>query len=203
MRRPGSTLFETVREDFRTYADFYGRPIRGRRWWYRRIVGLRMLWTSETLGGLLVLRIRDWLHSHWLGLLAPVLDRLLVARWGFSIGPGVRLAPGVYIPHPFVVAHGMVEVGSGTVVSPWVTLGLINSRDGTLSLQGPRIGASVYIGAGAQILGPVTVGDGARIGANAVVLADVPAGATAVGSPARILDHVTPSPRPMRAVPGA
>jgi serine O-acetyltransferase len=63
-----------------------------------------------------------------------------------------------------------------------VTLGTVHSKQGA-----PRIGANVEIGAGAKILGPVSIGDGAKIGANAVVLCDVPAYATAVGIPARII----------------
>lgn len=192
-------MFDHVREDFRTYADFSGRPIRGRGWGYRRLTGIWLLWTSETLAAMVVLRVRGWMLAHRLRFLAPALDRLLVMRWGFSIGPGVRLAPGVCIPHPFVVAHGQTTVGRGTIISPWVTLGLINSASGELSLKGPAIGALVYIGAGAQILGPVTIGDGARIGANSVVLTDVPPGATAVGAPARIIA----APAPARAIAGA
>ncbi len=191
-------MFEHVRQDFHTYAEYNWRPMRGRPVWSRLATGLWLLWRTETLGGLVVLRAKGWMRRRHLRLLTPALDRLLVARWGFSIGDGVKLAPGVCIPHPFIVAHGDVEVGSGTIISPWVTLGLINSSDGVLRTQGPRIGAGVYIGAGAQILGPVTIGDGAKIGANSVVIDDVPAGATAVGSPARVV-----APPAAKAVAGA
>ena len=73
-------------------------------------------------------------------------------------------------------------MGERCSISHGVTIGVLGGhRPGV-----PRLGNDVYVGAGAKILGPVTIGDGAIIGANAVVLKDVPAGATAVGVPARI-----------------
>src|SRR3954451_20657504 len=99
-----------------------------------------------------------------------------------SIGDPVVMEPGVYIVHGQVVIDGIVEIKRGTVISPFVTIGL---RPGTW--QGPKIGRNVIIGTGAKVLGDVTVGDAARIGANAVVVSDVPAGATVVGIPAQPL----------------
>ncbi|MEL6577883.1 MAG: hypothetical protein AAFQ81_18530, partial [Pseudomonadota bacterium] len=72
------------------------------------------------------------------------------------------------------------SIGPNALIRPFVTIGLMEGN-----LQGPTIGAGVVIGTGAKLLGPITVGDGARIGANAVVIEDVPAGATVVGVPAR------------------
>ena len=86
-----------------------------------------------------------------------------------------------------MVIDGRVVIGSGTVISPWVTLG----RNGA-ALEGPTLGARVFVGTGAKILGPVKIGDGARIAANAVVLSDVPAHATAAGAPARIVKRREP-----------
>ena len=75
---------------------------------------------------------------------------------------------------------GVVEIGSGTAILPWVTIGL---QAGTI--EGPTIGRNVMIGTGSKVIGPIQIGNGARIGANAVVVSDVPDGATAVGIPAR------------------
>ena len=76
-------------------------------------------------------------------------------------------------------------MGERCSISQGVTIGVLGGeRDGV-----PRLGNDVYIGAGAKILGPVTIGDGAIVGANAVVLEDVPPGATAVGVPARIIQR--------------
>jgi serine O-acetyltransferase len=87
----------------------------------------------------------------------------------------------VYIPHGKVVADGWVRIGSGTMITPWVTLGL------TTTVQGPTIGRDVLIGTGAKLLGPIVIGDRARIGANAVVLCDVPPDTTVAGVPATVV----------------
>jgi serine O-acetyltransferase len=88
----------------------------------------------------------------------------------------------VYVIHGQVVIDGLTEIGSGTSLGPFVTIGLLSGN-----YQGPVIGRHVSIGTGAKILGPVRIGNNARIGANSVVLQDVPDGATAVGAPARII----------------
>lgn len=100
-----------------------------------------------------------------------------------SIGPGVLIHPGVYLVHGQLVLDGLVEVESGAVLSPWVTIGL---RGG--NVQGPKIGMGVNVGTGAKIIGAITIGAEALIGANAVVIDDIPAGATAVGMPARVVE---------------
>jgi serine O-acetyltransferase len=116
----------------------------------------------------------------------PFLPR--VAHWvamttaQVSIGDPVVIQPGVYIVHGQVVADGLVEIQSGAVLFPFVTLGLIGP-----DIVGPTIGPGAQIGSGARVLGRVRVGADARIGANAVVLEDVPDGATAVGAPARVV----------------
>jgi serine O-acetyltransferase len=92
------------------------------------------------------------------------------------------LEEGIYLAHGQVVIDGLTEVRGGTVIFPWVTIGL---RAG--DYHGPTIGRNVRIGTGAKIIGPVSVGAGASIGANAVVLDDVPAHRSAVGIPARVL----------------
>lgn len=81
-----------------------------------------------------------------------------------------------------IVVHKRATVGNNVVISPNVTIGGLSAH-----FDVPIIGNDVVIGAGARILGPVKIGDGARIGANAVVLDDVPAGGVAVGIPARVV----------------
>jgi serine O-acetyltransferase len=81
-----------------------------------------------------------------------------------------------------VVLDGLVEIGEAVSIAPFVTVGLLAGN-----LTGPVIERGVLVGTGAKILGPVRVGAGAQIGANAVVLSDVPSGATAVGAPARAM----------------
>jgi serine O-acetyltransferase len=97
-----------------------------------------------------------------------------------SIGDHVVVQPGIYLIHGQVVLDGLVEIGSGVTIAPWVTIGL---RAG--EVHGPTIEHGAQIGTGAKVIGPVRIGADARIGANAVVTDDVPAGATAVGAPAK------------------
>jgi len=117
-----------------------------------------------------------------------------LARWlahwgrfatGIEIHPGARIGRRVFIDHGMGIVIGeTAEVGDECTLYHGVTLGGTSWNKGK---RHPTLGKSVVIGAGAKILGPVLVGDGAKIGSNAVVVRDVPAGATAVGIPARIL----------------
>lgn len=117
--------------------------------------------------------------------LARVKYSILSAITGSDIDIAVRFGRNFRLPHPTgVVIHRSVVIGDDCMIMQQVTLGQMASGGV------PVIGSRVYIGCGAKVLGPVKVGDGARIGANAVVLSDVPPGSTAVGVPARI---ATPS----------
>ena len=114
--------------------------------------------------------------------LPRVAHRIAMMTAQIAIGDPVIVQAGVFIVHGQVVADGIMEIHSGSVIFPWVTLGLIGPE-----LVGPTIGPRAQIGTGARVLGNVKVGADARVGANAVVLRDVPDGATAVGVPARIV----------------
>lgn len=99
-----------------------------------------------------------------------------------EIDLNARIGGGLMIPHPNgIVIHPRVVMGPNCLIFQQVTIGAASKGSGV-----PTLGGHVDIGAGARILGPVHIGDGARIGANAVVLCDVPPGALAVGVPARI-----------------
>lgn len=128
--------------------------------------------------------------AHFLfALRLPFVPRLLsqAGRFltGIEIHPGARLGPGLFIDHGMGVVIGETAiVGANVLIYHGVTLGGVDSRP---CRRHPLVGDGVVIGAGAKVLGPVTIGDGAKIGASGVVLRDVPAGATAVGVPARIV----------------
>ncbi len=94
---------------------------------------------------------------------------------------GTDIGPGLFISHGQCTILSAERIGANLWVHQGVTIGWDYQGD-----RRPIIGDNVFIGAGAKILGAITVGDGAQIGANAVVVCDVPAGATAVGIPARI-----------------
>ena len=96
-----------------------------------------------------------------------------------SIGDPVLVHGGVYILHGQVVIDGIVEIQPGAVIGPFVTIGL---RAG--DVRGATIERDVSIGTGAKVIGPVRIGAGRAIGANAVVVDDVAPGVTVVGAPA-------------------
>jgi serine O-acetyltransferase len=106
---------------------------------------------------------------------------------------GIEIHPGATIGRRFFIDHGMgvvigetAEIGDDVTIYHGVTLGGTSWKEGK---RHPTLGSGVVVGAGAKILGPIHVGAGAKIGSNAVVVRDVPAGATAAGIPARILDE--------------
>lgn len=138
------------------------------------------------LHALVLHRRAHWCWAHglkWLGRFISHLGRWLT---GIEIHPGATIGRRVFIDHGMGVVIGeMAEIGDGCTIYQGVTLG------GTSLVKGakrhPTLGTGVIVGANAAVLGGFTVGDGARVGSGAVVTKPVPAGATAVGNPARII----------------
>lgn len=139
---------------------------------------LRTLLTDGTSANALY-RTQEWMAARFgklAGLPAHVLN-----KWfnGCVIGIGAKFEPGFVLVHPIgVVINASVRGGAEVWLESSVVIG--DNRGGS-----PVLGSRVFVGSGAKIIGKLHVGDDARIGANAVVLKDVPAGATAVGIPAR------------------
>jgi len=186
---PRPSLLTELKDDFNAAAINRFERVDGRNFLGRAWLAWRMLWEAEAMPSLVRYRFSAWLRRHHVPILPGFLDRWNRAAVGLFIGPPVTIGPGVYMPHGCVVIDGIVTIGRSCVLNPWVTVGL-NSKvddDGQVILFGPTIGDFVLVGTGAKLLGPIKIGAGARIGANAVVISDVPAGATAVGIPARVV----------------
>jgi serine O-acetyltransferase len=141
---------------------------------------LRLFWTSDAFLAQALYRVKATLQRRGVPLLPRLAHRLAMAMGQVSIGDPVVIHPGIHLLHGQVVIDGVVEIHPGAVIGPFVTIGL---RSG--DIVGPTIDQDVAIGTGAKVLGRVQVGAGASIGANAVVVDDVPAGTTVVGAPAR------------------
>ena len=134
---------------------------------------------------LLVHRLAHWLWSERLRWLARMVSH--IGRWltGIEIHPGAQIGRRFFIDHGMGVVIGeTAEIGDDCTLYHGVTLGGTSWNKGK---RHPTLGNGVVLGAGAKILGPITVGDRARVGSNAVVVKDVPPGATAIGIPARII----------------
>jgi serine O-acetyltransferase len=127
-----------------------------------------------------------WVHGwRWLGRFISHVGRFLT---GIEIHPGATMGRGVFIDHGMGVVIGeTAEVGDGCTIYQGVTLGGTSLAKG--AKRHPTLGKGVIVGANSQVLGGFTVGDGARIGSGAVVVKAVPPGATAVGNPARVIQH--------------
>jgi serine O-acetyltransferase len=151
----------------------------------RRILyGLALPFRASEYLGLVLYRLRDVLKSSHVPLLPLAINAICAVIWGIRIGDPVVIDEGIYIPHGQIVIDGLVFIGKGSELCPWITIGL---RQG--DARGPWLEEGVFVGTGAKILGNVRLGSGAKVGANAVVVADVPAWATAVGVPARVIPN--------------
>ena len=132
-------------------------------------------------------KFAHWLWKnglHWLGRFTSHIGRWLT---GIEIHPGAKIGSCVFIDHGMGVVVGeTAEIGDGCTIYQGVTLGGTSLEPGTK--RHPTLGAGVIVGAGAKVLGGFTVGDGARIGPNAIVVKEVPAGVTVVGPLGRVLE---------------
>lgn len=149
-------------------------------------------WTKPGFRAIAVHRFGVWrmsLPSKLLRAPFSVLYRMLFRKvrntYGIELPYTTKLGRRVVIEHQSaIVVHGYCEIGDDSILRQGVTLG---NRYLERPLDAPKLGKRVNVGAGAKIFGAVTIGDDANIGANAVVLIDVPARATAVGIPAKII----------------
>ena len=168
-------MFSHLKEDI---ASVFDRDPAARNAW-------EVLTCYPGVHALLLHRFSHWLWGHRIRWIARMVSHF--ARWI----TGIEIHPGATIGRRFFIDHGMgVVVGETATIGDDCTLYHGVTLGGTSWNKGkrhPTLNNNVVIGAGAKILGPIVIGEGARIGSNAVVVKDVPPGATAVGIPARII----------------
>lgn len=180
LRARHPALGEAVREDARVTAMHRGERHEFRSRLDTALQVGRLAWVSDAFAAQVLYRVKARAQAGGVPVLPRIAHRLAMLLAQVSIGDPVVMHPGVYIVHGQVVLDGLVEIGPGVVIAPFVTIGL---RAG--DVQGPVLEAGVSVGTGAKVIGPVRVGQGATIGANAVVVDDVAPGTTVVGAPAR------------------
>jgi serine O-acetyltransferase len=130
-------------------------------------------------------RVAHWLFTGRLFFLARLVNHIGRFFTAIDIHPGAKIGKHFFIDHGFSVIGETAEIGDNVTMYQCVTLGGTNPTSGEGGKRHPTIADNVIIGSGAQILGPIMVGERARIGASAVVTDDVPAGATMIGQKAR------------------
>ena len=180
-------MFNALREDIRSIFD---RDPAARTSW-------EVLTCYPGLHAIILHRLAHglWMRGfYWFGRFISHCARFLT---------GIEIHPGATIGRRFFIDHGMgVVIGETAVIGDDVTLYHGVTLGGTSWNKGkrhPTLADGVVVGAGAQILGPITIGEGAKVGSNAVVVKDVPEGATAVGNPARIIDSAQAQKREEKA----
>lgn len=168
-------MFRTIRQDFQSV--FERDPA--------AVGTLEVLLTYSGFHAILVHRIARWLLHHHVPLLPRLLSHL--AR----MATGVEIHPAATIGSHFVIDHGSgIVIGETTIIGDCVTLFQGVTLGGTGKERGkrhPTLGSHVVVGAGAKILGGITIGDSVTVGANSVVLKSVPPHSTVIGVPARVI----------------
>jgi serine O-acetyltransferase len=183
-------MADSLTQDFDAHVPFSFAAIPESPAWANRSARVKrwfFIAFAESWLAVLLFRMKKRLRGAGVPALPVVCDLVSRALFRVSIGNAVEIGPGLMVTHGNVVIDGRTRIGKHCQINPWVTIGLSNSRRYGFSADGPTIGDEVHIGTGAKILGPVRVGDHARIGANAVVVDDVPANTTVVGAPARVV----------------
>jgi len=134
-----------------------------------------------------LLRLSEFFYWHHLSPLSRICSMLNVVLFGIEVSPKVKIGGGLFLPHTVGTVLGAESIGENVTIMQGVTLGAKEPDMQFMPSTRPIIGNNVLIGAGAKVIGRIKVEDFAKIGANAVVVKDVPAYAVAIGVPARVL----------------
>lgn len=168
------SLWEQLKEDWIAHGQDWTKP------------GFRAVAVHRF--GVWRMKINSKLLRSPLSILYKMMYRKVRNSYGIEIPYTVQLGRRVVVEHQSaIVVHGYCTIGDESIIRQGVTLG---NRYLERPFDAPKLGKRVNVGAGAKIFGDISIGDGASIGANAVVLCDVPPGATAVGIPAKIINSV-------------
>lgn len=138
--------------------------------------------TARTLG---LHRAAHWLWRRRLWFVARLINHLARFLTTIDIHPGATIGRNFFIDHGISVIGETAEIGHDVTIYQNVTLGGANPSNGVGGKRHPTLHDRVVVGSGAQIIGPIELGEGSKVGANAVVTRDVAAGSTVVGIPAR------------------
>jgi serine O-acetyltransferase len=180
-------VLDNLREDTRRLREIKTKPFP----WYV----IESLLFETGYQAVVLHRMAHWFKSRRIPVLGPLIARCNQFLTGVEIGPGAVIGPGLRIAHGTgIVIGGYARIGRGALLLHQVTIG---SPDPTRVEQMPVIGDNVFIGAGAKVIGPITVGDNVFIGVNAVVARDIPSNSRVLCksgidvSPRRDLDEPT------------
>lgn len=168
-------MFQNIREDIRSIRE---RDPAARS-------GFEVLFLYSGLHAVIYYRITHWLFHHKRFILARLISQYAKFRTGVEIHPGAKIGKGLFIDHGMGVVIGeTTEIGDYCTLYQGVTLGGTGKDKGK---RHPTLGNNVMVGSGAKVLGPIVLGDNTKVGANALVLMNVPPNSTAVGVPARVV----------------
>ncbi|HEX6734768.1 MAG TPA: serine O-acetyltransferase [Azonexus sp.] len=174
-------MFRMLNEDIRAVFD---RDPAARSFW-------EVLTCYPGIHALILHRLANWLWGHRLRWLARFVGYVARFLTGIEIHPAAQIGRRCFIDHGMGVVIGeTAQIGDDVTLYHGVTLGGTSWNKGK---RHPTLENGVVVGAGAKVLGPITISAGAKVGSNAVVTKPVPAGATAVGNPARIIDPTAQS----------
>lgn len=187
----GASLRDAIRQDIDRYVaaaerDGHSRVLARLRVPLSLKVGAV---ANYRLSHLLLTRVRPRLLGRVLGGLSFVGQRVFSALTGVEIDPHAHLGPGLMVPHDGHIVIGPARVGRHCTISHSVTIGQGLQGDGPAHEDTPVLGDRVWVGPGAVIAGPIQVGSDASVGANSVLLRDVPPRGVVLGVPARLLSR--------------
>jgi len=173
------TLKSCLDADWARLTELAGRSDSKRKWYSH---------FSPRFAPLTLIRLAYYSELKGCRVIAKLFSLLNFLIFKIEVPSRLKIGPGLVIPHPQGTVLGANEIGSNVTIFHQVTLGGKIADFGYDLSQRPKVRDGVTLSVGAKVLGPLTLGEGCIIGANAVVVGDIPAGVTAVGIPAKVME---------------